>query len=454
MNLKEEVKEIYNNRPSPEEKKQEREEKKERAAEARKEERERAKEHKVHTGYKILMLVMALVAAALLAAMILVDTFPADLTLTLVLLMIGMYVLTAFLVTRHKRWKRAAGVILSVFFMVIFGAATYYLGTTYAMLSKISGGSFTNAERGEAKIDPTKDPFNLYITGIDQWEKEKGLDLERSDVNMLVTVNPVTKKVLLTSIPRDSYVKLHTAQQMDKLTHTGVYGVDESIDTVQDWLGLDINYYVKMNFSGARDIINAIGGVTVYSPVEFRSSLKGYKYKKGWNKLDGKHAIYFARERKAFEGKDSIRVENQQRVMKAIIKKLTSSTTLLTRYGEVMAAAGNNLHTDMTYDEILALVKMQMSDLAEWDVETQKIEGEYDEDYVASLTQSQKFSVYRTSPASERKCREAIRTVQHPPAEELSMLKDRQKGFLINVVKRLARSGEDEEDVEPIEAWK
>lgn len=126
----------------------------------------------------------------------------------------------------------------------------------------------------------TEEPFNVYITGIDQWASEKGMDLERSDVNMIVTVNPATKQMLLTSIPRDSYVKLHTAQQMDKLTHTGIYGVDETLNTVSDWLGVDMNYYVKMNFTGAMTIITAMDGIDVYSPVAFESSLKGYKYKR------------------------------------------------------------------------------------------------------------------------------------------------------------------------------
>ena len=287
-----------------------------------------------------------------------------------------------------------------------------------------------------SNIDPAENPFNIYLTGIDQWEAEKGEDLERSDVNMIITVNPQTKKVLLTSIPRDSYVKLHTAQQMDKLTHTGVYGVDETLNTVEDWLGIDLNYYVKMNFSGARDIINAIGGIKVYSPVEFDSSLAGYHYVKGWNRLSGREALYFARERKAFEGQDSVRVENQQRVVEAIIKRVTASPALLTNYGEVMAACENNLHTDMSYSEIRDLVKMQLSDLSTWDIESQKIEGEYDEDYVASLTQSMKFQIYRPSEESVSKCVSAINEVLNPTEEELAAATaERRKGFISNVVK-------------------
>ncbi len=387
--------------------------------------------------YVILLLVMGLVAAGLMGAMVMVNTFPPDLTMIILITMAALFILAGVMMARHKKWKRIVGIIVAALFIIVFGSATYYLGSTYAMMTSISSDSeFSNAGGVRSNIDPAENPFNIYLTGIDQWEAEKGEDLERSDVNMIITVNPQTKKVLLTSIPRDSYVKLHTAQQMDKLTHTGIYGVDETLNTVEDWLGIDLSYYIKMNFSGARDIINAIGGIKVYSPVEFDSSLAGYHYVKGWNRLSGREALYFARERKAFEGQDSVRVENQQRVVEAIIKRVTASPALLTNYGEVMAACENNLHTDMSYSEIRDLVKMQLSDLSTWDIESQKIEGEYDEDYVASLTQSMKFQIYRPSEESVSKCVNAINDVLNPTEEELAAATaERRKGFISNVVK-------------------
>lgn len=311
------------------------------------------------------------------------------------------------------------------------------MGRTFAMLNRISD-SGTNATGPMAKqVNVTEEPFNIYITGIDQWEDEKGLDLERSDVNMIVTVNPTTKTLLLTSIPRDSYVKLHTAQQMDKLTHTGIYGVDETLNTVEDWLGIELNYYVKMNFTGAKDIINAMDGINLYSPVEFESSLKGYKYVKGWNKMGGSKALYYARERKAFEGQDAVRVENQQRVFEAVIKKMTSSTTLLTKYGDIMAAAGNNMATNMPSSDMKDLVKMQITDLSEWDVQSQKIEGEYGEDYVASLSQANKYSIYRTDEKSVNKCVEKIKKIESEKPEEDGNAITRNRSFIINAINRI-----------------
>ena len=304
-------------------------------------------------------------------------------------------------------------------------------------MNKISEVANTSkAEIGSgANIDPTTEPFNLYITGIDRWAGE--LDLDRSDVNMVMTVHPVTKKIMLTSIPRDTYVKLHTSQAMDKLTHSGVYGVDETINTVEDWMGIDIDYYQKLNFSSMRGIINAIGGIDVYSPVAFDSDISDCSYKKGWNHMNGREALYFARERHAFEGQDSVRVENQQRVVKAIIKKLTSSPAILTKYGDIMEVAGTNMSTNMSYDEIQALVKMQMTDLASWNIDSQKIKGEYDLDYVASLTQKQKFSVYRPDQASVDKCIAGMNEILNPPASEIEEAqKDRQKGFVSSIIKR------------------
>ena len=389
--------------------------------------------------YIIAILLMAVAAIVFLGMMILADLLPSDLTIIVSLVVVVLLMLTCFMLSSRFRWKRIVGIVIGLIFVLVLASVTGFMKSTYATMNQISAAGIS-AEGPYAKsVDVTGEAFNIYITGIDQWEEEKGYDLERSDVNMIVTVNPLTKKVLLTSIPRDSYVKLHTAQAMDKLTHTGVYGVDETLNTVEDWLGIDLNYYVKMNFTAVRDIINAMGGIHVYSPVEFDSSLRPYHYKKGWNDLGGRQALFFARERHAFEGQDAIRVENQQRVMKAIIKKMTSSTTLLTSYDDVMAAAGKNLSTNMSSKDMTELVKMQITDLAEWDIQSQKITGEYGEDYVASLSQKNKYSVYYTDAASVKKCVESIEAIQNPSAKEMEeALKSTSKSFVINYLNMVA----------------
>lgn len=398
--------------------------------------------------YILLMIVLGLAGIAFLSALILIDTLPSDLTIILIVVMVGLLVLASILMGREKRFLRIIGVLIAAVFLTVFGSLTYYMSNTYAMLNTISKGSLDATGPSSKPVSVTEEPFNIYLTGIDQWEEEKGYDLERSDVNMIITVNPVTKEVLLTSIPRDSYVKLHTAQEMDKLTHTGIYGVDETLNTVQDWLGIDLNYYVKMNFSAAQDVINAVGGIKVYSPVAFESSLKGYKYEKGWNKLSGKTALYFARERKAFEGKDYIRVENQQRVMEAVIKKMTSSTALLTHYGDIMKAAKSNLQTNMSSEEMLSLAKMQISELSEWDVKAQKIEGEGGQEHVASLSSRNKYDVFITDEESVKKCVDGINGILNPSMDKIEKANEqKRKSFVINLVNTIRNKIEEKSNL-------
>jgi LCP family protein required for cell wall assembly len=384
--------------------------------------------------YTVLILIMALVAIAFLAMIAVVNAFPANMTMGLVAALFAVLLLAWVLLARRQRPLRVLGLLVALLFLTFYGLGTYYLGTTYAMFARISNNEApVKASEG---LDPTQDSFNVYITGIDQWNKEKGLDLERSDVNMIVTVCPQTRKILLTSIPRDAYVELDRVPEMDKLTHTGIYGVDETLKTVEKWLGIDLNYYVKMNFSAVRDVINAMGGVDVYSPVAFGSSISDYTYEKGWNHLDGKAALYFARERKSFEGKDSLRVENQQILVKALIDKLTSSTTLLTKYGDILGAAGKSLETNMSNDDMQNLVKMQLADLSPWTVESQKIEGEYDLDYVASLAKTSRYQVYKTYPESVASCVDAINAVMNPTQAELDeVLENKKKTTAINFIK-------------------
>ena len=119
--------------------------------------------------------------------------------------------LTCFMLSSRYRWKRIVGIVIGLIFVLVLASVTSFMKSTYATMNKISAAGIS-AEGPRKERRCHEEPFNIYITGIDQWEEEKGYDLERSDVNMIVTVNPVTKKVLLTSIPRDSYVKLHTAQ--------------------------------------------------------------------------------------------------------------------------------------------------------------------------------------------------------------------------------------------------
>ena len=237
----------------------------------------------------------------------------------------------------------------------------------------------TAKESFAKNVKVTSQPFNVMITGLDV---DGSIDTEsRSDVNIVATVNPTTKQVLLTSIPRDYYVKLPGMGDgaYDKLTHTGLYGADETVAAVEALLGIDINYYIKVNYSTVVRVVDAIGGIDVYSDYEFTTNGQDwYYFEQGDIHLDGHEALAFARERKAFEDGDFQRNKNQQKVLAAIIKKMTSSTALLTRYTDILAAVKENLEMNMTADEIKALVRMQTSDMASWDIQSQSIIGEQD----------------------------------------------------------------------------
>lgn len=223
------------------------------------------------------------------------------------------------------------------------------------------------------RVDVTKDPFNVYISGIDTFGSIN--TVARSDVNMIMTVDPKEKQILLTSIPRDMYVTLHTYGEKDKLTHTGIYGIDETVMTVEDWLDIDINYYIRVNFTTLVDIVDVIGGIDVESEYAFKSSVSEYSYAEGTNHLDGKAALFFARERKSLDGGDNERVKNQQRVLKGIINKVTTSPVILTRYTKLLNAVGDEMQTSLTEHDIAALVKMQVKDLGGWEIRMQSIKG-------------------------------------------------------------------------------
>lgn len=365
--------------------------------------------------------------------LVVVDAFPGIALMgMLFVICIMMWLATFFMKKRENNKLRIVGTLIAVVYILIFGMGTYYLTTTYSVLSKISLNETSSVVKPN-RVDVMEEAFNVYITGIDQWDKEKGYDLERSDVNMILTVCPNTRTVLLTSIPRDTYVPLHRTGTMDKLTHTGIYGVDETLNTVYDWLGIDLNYYVKMNFSAVVSIINAMDGVDVYSDREFKPVKRPWwTVKKGWNHMNGKEALAFARERRAYDEDDSKRVVNQQKVIRAMFNKLLSSSTLLTRYGEIVSVAGNSLETNMPMEDIKKLAKMQMLDLGEWNIETQKLKGEYDMDYVASMAQTSKYQVYKISNTSIREIKKRICKTMNPDAKEVAKTTaEREKNSII-----------------------
>ena len=237
-------------------------------------------------------------------------------------------------------------------------------------------------------IDVTKKPFNVYISGIDTYGEISSVS--RSDVNMVVTVNSETKQILLTSIPRDYYVKLHDKTGYnDKLTHAGLYGVDTSLKTIEDLLNIEINYYVKVNFSSVIDIVEALGGVEVYSDYNF-TSIDGYNYTKGYNKVNGEEALSFARERKSFNAGDRQRVKNQQALLEAMFRKCTSAS-IITKYNSLLNSVNKSFVTNMPTDRLTALLKMQLKNRYKWIITSNSLEGSNSSNYTYSYSASKLY---------------------------------------------------------------
>lgn len=237
-----------------------------------------------------------------------------------------------------------------------------------------------------AVSDITSKPFNILISGNDSFGSLD--ENSRSDVDMLVTINPVTSTILLTSIPRDSYVKEVCNDYAcnygvyDKLTHTGIYGVDTTKDTIENMLDIDINYVYRVNFTSMIDIVDALGGVDVTVPEGMavskfytNSNLEGVH--EGENHLDGKRALAYSRERKAYLDGDLQRARNQQQVLQAMFKKATSPE-IIKNYTSLLKALIGAFDTNMTTQEITSFIKYQIQAKPSWKFEQFVLKGDND----------------------------------------------------------------------------
>lgn len=241
--------------------------------------------------------------------------------------------------------------------------------------------------------DITSHSFNVLITGSDS-----RIDIEenaRSDVNMIVTVNPKTQTILLTSIPRDYYVTTVCDADdgcqngaMDKLTHTGMNGINTTKMTIENLLGIDINYVFKVGFDSVTEIVDALGGIDVDIPQEAAVSnstqTSGLSIAAGKQHIDGKTALNFSRERYAYVDGDRQRTRNQQIVLMGIINAITSPSVLM-NYTSLLESLGNTFETNLTSDEIASLVQFQLDKNPKWTIEQYMLNGSGDNLMCAEL---------------------------------------------------------------------
>ena len=251
--------------------------------------------------------------------------------------------------------------------------------------------------------DITKNPFTILISGNDTTGDVS--ELSRSDVNMLVTINPKTSTILLTSMSRDTYVETvcdadgDTAcpeGQMDKITHTGIYGLNTTRQTVEKFYDLKVNYSFRVNFTSVIDVVDALDGIDLNVEEGEQCDLFWANMKPGLpvglHHVDGETALAFARERKAYVDGDYQRVRNQQKVMQAIINRAISSSALV-NYTSFINSLESAFETNMTYDEITDLIKYELQAKPDWKFETYQISGLGDELMCASLGQAASVQV-------------------------------------------------------------
>lgn len=222
----------------------------------------------------------------------------------------------------------------------------------------------------------TKDTFMIYLSGIDT--TVKNVSKARSDVNILVGINPKTNKILMINTPRDYYITLHTKQKQDKLTHAGLYGIEESVKVLEDLYGIKVDYYARFNFSSFIDVINALDGIKVnvkYNICE-QDSKRNKSNKicvyKGLRTLNGEQALAYARHRKTIG--DRQRGKNQMDVVEGIINKALSPS-IITNYLSILDALEGKVITNVEYDDIKKFVNMQIKKDPSWSFETISADG-------------------------------------------------------------------------------
>ena len=236
----------------------------------------------------------------------------------------------------------------------------------------------TKVKTLSSKKDVSKENFVVYISGIDT--NGKVAAKARSDVNILVAVNPKDKKILMLNTPRDYYVELGSKKAKDKLTHAGVYGIEESVSTLEKLYDINIDYYARLNFTTFINIVEELDGITVDVPVKFceqtssRTSSKRICLKKGKQTLNGEQALALSRTRHTIAGGDRGRIQNQMLVLKAIIDKALNPT-ILVKYNSLLNSVGDSVVTNIDQKSITKLIKNQIKDASNWNIESFSVDG-------------------------------------------------------------------------------
>ena len=353
-----------------------------------------------------------LTVQAILSVLVLVQLWRTQMLPVLYLVVLAALLALLWLLVKRCQEYKTAGTVSRVFSVVLCAAMA--MGCVWAQQGLAALGNMTNGFLSNAEANKiTKEPFVVYLSGVDT--RGDLTDKARSDVNIIAAVNPVTKQVVLINTPRDYYVDLAGTNSKDKLTHAGLYGVQTSMDTLGNLYGVDVQHYIRINFAGFINIIDALGGVDVYSDQAFTSvGSPGYydptTFVEGWNHLDGKAALAFARERHAFKTGDVQRGINQMKVIDAMLNKI-KSPALLMGFTKILDAVSDSFVTSLSQNQISALVRMQLSDFAEWNIERYTVTGSSGSSTKCYSAKGQKLYVMKPDEASVAKAKEMIAAV-------------------------------------------
>ena len=222
-------------------------------------------------------------------------------------------------------------------------------------------------------------PFTIYLSGIDNRDHTLPF-AARSDVNLILAVNPAKHKILLLNTPRDFYVPLAMNGKLDKLTHAGLYGVNESIHTLEKFYNIKFNYYARINFDATSTIIDQLGGVDIHIPYVVNTYHGHRHYEPGNYHLNGDEALDFARERVSISwaGGDRERGRNQEKILTALIQKLQADKTNLARLDQIFNSIAKNIQTNFTPDDLKYLVQKQLTNFSNWQIESIDVDGKAD----------------------------------------------------------------------------
>ncbi|WP_073689948.1 LCP family glycopolymer transferase CpsA [Streptococcus salivarius] len=233
---------------------------------------------------------------------------------------------------------------------------------------KIKKKNSNSAKQVDSKV------FNIYISGIDTYGSIS--TVSRSDVNIIMTVNMNTHKILLTTTPRDAYVKIPGggADQYDKLTHAGIYGVETSEQTLENLYGIKIDYYARINFTSFLKLIDQLGGVTVHNDQAFTSLHGKFDFPVGDIQMNSEQALGFVRERYSLDGGDNDRGKNQEKVISAIVNKLASLKSV-SNFTSIVNNLQDSVQTNMSLDTINALANTQLDSGSKFTVTSQAVTG-------------------------------------------------------------------------------